>query len=260
MNYVDNASRGKIISSIPTHDQKELEMKNLLLEKILNEKESELKRSEKLAIIGQISSRIAHDVRSPLGVAQSGLDLLLINNRKNFSQKDLEIVDRIYRALDRIGHQVNDVMDFVRVSAPQLEKVSLNFIINNVVERTQIPDSVSLIRPNPDLQILCDPIKMEAVLANLILNSVQAMEGEGKVVIIAQELADSYLISIEDTGPGIPQEIMNKIFEPLFTTKKTGTGLGLVTCKSIVEKHGGSISVKSNPTLFEIKLPKKKQD
>ena len=90
----------------------------------------------------------------------------------------------------------------------------------------------------------------------MINNSIQAIETGGRITIKASEDKDHSIIQIEDSGSGIPSEILVKIFEPLFTTKSMGTGLGLASCKHIVEEHGGSITVQNNPTIFTIKMPK----
>ena len=98
---------------------------------------------------------------------------------------------------------------------------------------------------------------MEVVFGNLITNALQAIEDNGKISIRASEDANRIKIEVEDSGPGIEEENFEKIFDPLFTTKSGGTGLGLVSCRNIVTQHGGTITVKNNPTTFTITLPKK---
>ncbi len=92
-------------------------------------------------------------------------------------------------------------------------------------------------------------------MSNLINNAVHALDGQGEIEITSSSDSKNVIIQVKDSGPGIPDENLEKIFEPMFTTKNTGTGLGLVICKSIIEQHGGSISVNNNPTTFTIKLP-----
>jgi signal transduction histidine kinase len=93
------------------------------------------------------------------------------------------------------------------------------------------------------------------VLSNLINNAVQAVDGQGEVNVTTSTDSKFLTIKISDSGPGIPEKNMSKIFEPMFTTKTTGTGLGLVICKSIVEQHGGTISISNKPTTFTVTLP-----
>ena len=106
--------------------------------------------------------------------------------------------------------------------------------------------------------IYCDPDQIEVVLENIILNSSQAIgEDSGSITVTFHEENEYVLILIQDSGGGIPENIISKIFDPLFTTKRGGTGLGLASCKSIIESHNGTVTVKNNPTTFRIKLPKK---
>jgi two-component system sensor histidine kinase HydH len=98
---------------------------------------------------------------------------------------------------------------------------------------------------------------MEVVLENLIMNAVQAIGREGTVDIRISEDVHSAIIEVQDSGSGIDENTLPRIFEPLFTTKQQGTGLGLATCKSIVEQHGGTINVRTKPTVFTIKIPKR---
>ena len=116
---------------------------------------------------------------------------------------------------------------------------------------------MKITRPSNDASITCDTKQIEVVFSNILLNSVQAMENSGEIKIRITENDENVSIEIEDSGPGIPEDKIEQIFEPLFTTKSSGTGLGLVSSKNIVEQHNGTITVKNNPTNFEIKLPKK---
>jgi two-component system sensor histidine kinase HydH len=107
-----------------------------------------------------------------------------------------------------------------------------------------------------NVRINCDYRKIEAVFTNLLLNAIQAVETKGEVHIRIIDNANDVLIAFEDSGNGIEPQNLSKIFDPLFTTKQLGTGLGLSICKSIVEQHGGNITVKNNPTTFLVRLPK----
>lgn len=118
------------------------------------------------------------------------------------------------------------------------------------------PENIKIDVPLNDISLYCDSSKLTIVLTNLINNSIQALEAGGKITIKASEDNDYSIIQIEDSGSGIPSEVLLKIFEPLVTTKSTGTGLGLASCKYIIEEHSGSIAVQNNPTTFTIKIPK----
>jgi len=110
-----------------------------------------------------------------------------------------------------------------------------------------------------DVNIVCDLEKMEAVFINILMNSIQAMSNGCTLTVKLRSNDDFIVIDFIDTCNGISEESIEKIFEPLFTTKQKGTGLGLASCKNIVEQHHGKISVKNNPATFSIKLPKAPQ-
>jgi two-component system sensor histidine kinase HydH len=166
---------------------------------------------------------------------------------------------RLWRAIDRISHQIEDVLDFVRPSKMNFEKCLLNDLVNLALEKIVRPDGIKIILPTNFVYCTCDQAKMEIVLANLMMNSIQAMNGAGTIQIILHDTPNDVIIQVVDTGCGIPENVLPKIFEPLFTTKQTGTGLGLASCKKIVEQHHGMINAKSKEnqgTTFSIILPK----
>jgi len=113
-----------------------------------------------------------------------------------------------------------------------------------------------LILPKNDVEFFADGRLFSRVLNNLILNGIQTIDVKGVVEIMCEENNDAIVIQVKDSGRGIPKENLDKIFEPLFTTKQQGTGLGLASVQSIIESHGGIISVTSPPTVFTITLPK----
>ena len=117
-------------------------------------------------------------------------------------------------------------------------------------------DSVQINLPKNELQMYGNFYKLVVVLSNLVENSIEAMKNNGVINIFARDGSDHIMIDIKDSGPGIPSEYMNKAFSSLFTSKSNGNGLGLKVVKTIIEMHGGTISVRNNPTTFSIKLPK----
>ncbi|TBR10482.1 MAG: HAMP domain-containing histidine kinase [Candidatus Nitrosotenuis sp.] len=227
------------------------------LERQLGESNAKLK-NEKLAAIGEIASRMAHDLKNPLNVIKTCLALLKISPQ-NSDEKNSECLQRIEKSADNMQHQIEDVMNFVRTKPLQLDWHPVSEMIKSAISGVNKPESVIIEVKNPDetLKIQCDAQKIEVLLSNLITNALQAMDDQGKVTITVKEQEEFVSVEVQDTGPGIPNEIMDKIFEPLFTTKQTGTGLGLASVKNIVEQHGGTISVRNNPTTFEVRLSKK---
>lgn len=238
-----------------TSKEKDLEVRESYLAKLVEQKTQELSRAEKLATIGELTSRLAHDLRNPLSVIKTTHGLMKDKQNLRIGER-LQYNSRIDRAIQRIAHLVDDVLDFVRVSELQLQKIPLKSIIDSAIDSIDVPSTVDIQKPKNDLLIMCDFRKMEAVIANLITNSIQAIDSDGRIEIRLIDKGNNVAIEVEDTGPGISDSIKEQIFDPLFTTKFHGTGLGLSICKSIVEKHGGKIEIKSNPTVFTIYLPK----
>jgi signal transduction histidine kinase len=214
----------------------------------------DLVKSEKLSAVGQLASRLAHDIRNPISVIKNTVEIA--KNNKSLDEKTISHLDRIDSAASKINYQVSDTLDFVRTTPLQIKETSIKKILALVSERIDKPSTVTINLPDSDYVIKCDAEKIEVAIANLLTNSIQAMDGEGTINIRVNDYDKFYIIEIEDSGPGIPEEILSKIFDPLFTTKPKGTGLGLATVKNIVEQHGGSIYVKNKPTIFTISLPK----
>ncbi|MBI5146763.1 MAG: PAS domain S-box protein [Thaumarchaeota archaeon] len=235
--------------SIRTDITKEKELQERLAEST-----NKLVSAERFSAIGELSSRLAHDLRNPLSVIKAEVDIFKFKN-KNSDEKTLQSCQRVENAVAKITYQINTVLDFVRTKPLHLDKNSVSSIIESTLSNIVIPDRIKIISPQTDTVIICDSHQLEVVFENLITNSIQAMENDGTVTIRVIEENNSVIIQIEDTGDGIPDEIVPKIFEPLFTTKHKGTGLGLASVKNIIEQHQGKISLKNNPTTFTIRLP-----
>lgn len=215
-----------------------------------------LQRIERLRAMGELSARVAHDLRNPLGIIKNAVELIEMSKDDNTDQKLLKRIGMIKKASERMSRQINDVLDFVRTKPLELEKKSLREILDSLLKTIPF-ESVKITRPENDASIICDSRQLEIVFGNIITNAVQAMEKSGEIKIRIRENDEDVSIEIEDSGPGVPEDKIEQIFDPLFTTKAGGTGLGLVSCKNIVEQHNGKIIVRNNPTIFEIKLPKK---
>jgi len=227
----------------------------------VEQKTTKLLKVERLSTIGQMSARIAHDLRNPLNVIQNSSEILKIGLEDRLDEKSQDQWARLDRAIYRMSNQLEDVMDYVRL--PQLKKNNypLSMILHDAMERIVVPTKITIQPPLQDCVVFCDPEKLETVFVNLLVNAIQAIEEkEGKISIeITVDVDDKFaFIAITDTGYGIPGEFLDKIFEPLFTTKRVGTGLGLSSCKNIVEQHGGTITVSSalgSGSKFTIKIP-----
>ncbi|MGI0075614.1 MAG: sensor histidine kinase, partial [Nitrosotalea sp.] len=187
------------------------------------------------------------------------LELMKIQNH-DLSEKNRNHILMMERAIARISHQLEEVLDYVLPRPLNLQTHSLHDILESAISKIDFGEVVLNV-PKEDLIIVCDGAKIEIVFTNLILNAVQAMERKGNIQVRINHTKYPITIEVEDTGPGIPKHLIEKMFEPLFTTRQIGTGLGLVSCKSIIEKHNGTIEIRTQiekGTTFIIKLPKLK--
>ncbi|MGI0004264.1 MAG: sensor histidine kinase [Candidatus Nitrosotenuis sp.] len=214
------------------------------------------KRSNRLTHIGELTSRITHDMRNPLTVIINYSMMVRKNSKNKLDKKSLDQLSLIEDEARKIYHLVEDVLNYVKLPPLKLQNYSLHDILRKVIEGMQVSDDVEIHLPKNNPQISCDIDKLEVVFVNLITNAIQAMNESGTIIISAKSEQNDIIIEVEDSGPGIDEKHLDKIFEPLFTTKESGTGLGLASCKNIIERHRGTLDVKNNPTTFTIKLPK----
>ncbi len=231
------------------------------LEKIVKQRTAELIKAERLSVIGQLSSRISHDIRNPLSVLVSSLEIIKKLNTSN-DVRMLNSIDRSFVSIERIRHQIDDVLNFLRTIPLHLENNSLTKIIESILETIEKPSNIEVILPTHDFIIECDKQKLETVFTNILHNAFQAIDEQNGSVYIRffNELNNSIKIEFENTGPPISKENASKIFEPLFTTKQKGTGLGLASCKHLIEQHKGTITVNLDPVIFTIVLPIKQDN
>ena len=181
--------------------------------------------------------------------------MVKMNNKKNLDKKSIEQLTMIHDEAQKMFRQIEDVLNFVRLSPLKFEEHSLHEILKGVMEKIELSSEIKINLPKKNPKFSCDAQKLETVFVNLIKNAVQAMQNDGEITIKAIDSSKDIVIQIVDSGPGIPQEIMSRIFDPLVTTKEEGIGLGLSSCKSIVERHHGTIMVSDNPTTFTVTLP-----
>jgi len=223
----------------------------------LSKNQNELIKAERLKSIGELASHLAHDLRNPLSIIRTTNELVRIKTGKDGYLNITKNTDVINSAVDRMAYQIESVLDFIRTKALVLEEHSIQSIIEKALETIHVPQNVTINLEKNDAKIICDLHRISIVFTNLITNAIQAIgENSGKITIHIKNNDNQVSCEIIDSGPGIPEMYLKKIFEVLYTTKRTGTGLGLASCKVITEKHGGTISVKNNPTTFTVTLPK----
>lgn len=233
-----------------------------ILKEEVKQKTEELLKLERVSLIGRFTARAAHDLKNPLSIIKNSSQILRINLDKHLDEKSKGQWSRLDRAVARMSHQIDDVLGFVKPPKLERKKHIVASILSDVLERIEIPSYIDIHPPLVGSTIYCDYEKIETVFVNLLTNAIQAIgEKEGSVdILISEDVDPKYVeIIIQDSGCGIPTHLSEKLFEPFFTTKQTGTGLGLVSCKSIVEEHGGQISIKSTfgkGTTIKLRFPK----
>lgn len=225
----------------------------------LEEATQELIKSERFKAIGELASRVSHDIRNPLSNIQMSIELMRNSapdtklNNALIQQK----LDLVSKNIERISHQVNDVLGFVKNREVKKIKFRLATCLKDSLELIKIPKTISIKTSNLEKFIFADPFQIQIVFNNLLMNAVQAIgKDKGEIFVEAIENENEWVLEISNSGPEIPEDILPHIFDSLVTTKLVGTGLGLVSCKTIVENHGGTIAVRNNPTTFTIILPK----
>ena len=223
-----------------------------------------LVRSERLAAIGQLAGGVGHELRNPLGAIKNAIyyvrGKVIKSELGNKEPRVMEFLDIIDEEINSSNKIINDLLGFSRVGKPVVSPTRIEKVIEDALSYTTIPENIELTKKlGTDLpEVKIDTDQVRQVLVNMIINAAQAMPDGGRLTISAREKDKFLEVEITDTGCGIPQEVMGKIFDPLFTTKAKGIGLGLALCKAIIDRHQGYIEVESKvgkETIFTIKLP-----
>ncbi|MDH3501221.1 MAG: HAMP domain-containing histidine kinase, partial [Nitrosopumilus sp.] len=185
------------------------------------------------------------------------MGLELIKNKENLSSSSHEKIKMIDSAIFRMTHQIDDVLDYVRTTPLNSTRCKIDEIIEESIIRSNLPETIRVEFEKSSVEVECDKEKIIIVFVNLFKNAKEAMNGKGELIIKIKSLPQNLQIIIENSGPPIPSKNLDSIFLPLFTTKSTGTELGLATCKSIISQHNGTILVVNDPTRFVITIPQK---
>lgn len=225
----------------------------------LEDAQEQLIRNERLIVLGELAGGVGHELRNPLAVISNSVYYLqMVQQDPDADVKEyLEIIAEGVQNAEKI---VSSLLDFGRSLSSDKQKTSIPVMVAKVLENNPAPENVKvttkIITHIPT--VLVDPLQIRQVLDNLLTNAYQAMPEGGKITIDAEEIQDRIHISIKDSGIGISDEIKNKIFEPLFTTKARGIGLGLALSKRLIEANDGDIKVESTTGLgstFTLILP-----
>jgi signal transduction histidine kinase len=225
----------------------------------------QMERADRLASVGEMAAGIAHEIKNPLtGIAAA---ITIIKDDFDPADPRTEIVNEVLEQIKRLDKTVNDLLFFGKPTHPELAHTNLNSVVQKTLMFAAQHRSGKNIEKKLELEenlppVYVDPKQIQQVLLNLILNALQAMQNGG-VLTVRTELAEAdgkqwARVAIADTGPGIPAQLLPKIFTPFFTTKAQGTGLGLAICHKLVTQHGGRLDVASEDgkgTIFTVDLP-----
>jgi len=258
----------------------------------LKEVQERLLKAERLAAIGETAAMVGHDLRNPLQAITNAVYILkqsagnvdssLGGIGKALSTLPEPIHSQVQQEIKRLVEEhgdmiriidesvnyankiVTDLRDYSRPLKPQFVETSLRQVIDEALSSMTVPENVEIsVSVGEDLtKLMVDPAMMKRVLTNLLMNALQAMPDGGRLTIRASTTEEAASIGIRDTGVGIPEENLPKLFQPLFTTRARGTGLGLAVCRRLVEAQGGTITVESQVGMgstFTVQIPLKRR-
>jgi signal transduction histidine kinase len=255
--FVDRADEiGELARTLAVFREKERENRRLA---------TELLRQERLSALGQLTATVAHELRNPLSAIRN----TVYTFKEMAASKGLNIdrpVERVERSIARCDRIIADLLDYTRIRDLHPNAASFDKWLDEVLNDQKLPEGVSLVRnlSAPDHSVSFDGDRMRQVVINLIENAAQAMTGLGnqstnhRIVVTTAARLNGFELVIADNGPGIAADVLPKIFEPLFSTKSFGTGLGLPMVKQVIEQHRGTVEVASTPgkgTKVTMRLP-----
>lgn len=228
----------------------------------LEEAQDSLLKSQRLAAIGEAAAMVGHDLRNPLQAIVNTLYLAHKKLELSADKDPKDLLETIGEQVEYMNKIVTDLQDYARPVKPKLVETDIRGLLNETLSAVRVPRDIDVsVEIDEDLEfpeLLVDPQLMKRVLINLVTNALQAMPKGGRLTIRASRTGETALIRFQDTGEGISEENLDKMFQPLFTTKAKGQGLGLAVCKRLVEAHRGRITVESKlgrGATFTIEIP-----
>jgi PAS domain S-box-containing protein len=205
--------------------------------------EARLREQAALARVGQMAAVVAHEVRNPLAGIKGAMQVMA--SRRPHGDAEASVMHDIVGRVDSLSDLINDLLLFSRPTPPRISSVSLPALVADVASVAKadpVAAHVSIDIASADGTFEADPDLVKAMLLNLVLNSAQAMKGQGRIEIRAALELHDVRISVRDYGPGVPEAVAAQMFEPFFTTKTRGGGLGLAIARRTAELHGGSLT------------------
>ena len=227
-------------------------------------REKKLESAESLAVIGQTAGMVGHDIRNPLQAIVSATYLakadLTSLPQSEIKKSLIESMKEIEEQASYIGKIVADLQDFSRPLKPFSEETDLKQLIDNLLLSMDTEENLEVISKIADdiEKVKVDPDYLKRILTNLMINADQAMPNGGTITITARKEKGNCLITVEDTGEGIPDDVKPNLFQPLFTTKSKGQGFGLAVSRRLAKAMGGDLTFenqKGNGAKFTLKLP-----
>jgi len=272
LNRVKSELEGKVIERTKDLEEKINELNRSQLAMLymiedMNETSRQLKamqeeliRKERLAILGQFSGNISHELRNPLGVIDSSIYYLQMRLTEK-DEKVLQHLDRISKSVKNATTIIENLLSLTRMNKPVLTRYSLTKLIEECLKSCKIQDTITVEQDfqASEMMVKAEKEQMRMAIDNIVKNAISAMNGKGTLTIITRENNEGQAeISFIDTGSGINPDHFTQVFLPLFSTKAKGIGLGLSITKMIIENHGGKISADAQPgkgAKFIIRLP-----
>jgi signal transduction histidine kinase len=234
----------------------------------LKEQMIKMQRTEQMVVLGELSAGLAHEIKNPLTGIK--LSLEVISNEESISKDNKDTLLKLTDECRRIDSLIKNLLNFAKPPHPKLLLIDINSVLDKTIlfslqHTSLLSNDDSPINVSKDLdktipEIMADPIKLQQAFLNLLLNAVHAMPDGGTLSVMTSYDKEANIIRIKlsDTGKGIDNEVISRIFQPFFTTKPKGTGLGLAITKRLIEQHDGTLSVENNPdggAVFTISIP-----
>ncbi|MDO8491954.1 MAG: ATP-binding protein, partial [Dehalococcoidia bacterium] len=222
--------------------------------------EAKLALSQRLATLGEVAGNISHELRNPLAVIGASVFYLKSRLKDSPDEKLQAHLARIATSVDRSSVIMQTLLDMARAKEPNYEKLDLNTVVSQAIDICNLPPTIELVREFPvhEAWVSADRGQLLLAFRNLVTNAVEAMQKAGTLTVNIRSVPNAFEVTFADTGTGIATDDLKRIFEPLFSTKSHGVGLGLSLSKSIVVKHGGTIDVISKQgrgAVFTVRLP-----
>jgi signal transduction histidine kinase/DNA-binding LacI/PurR family transcriptional regulator len=218
----------------------------------LEQAQAELVRQERLSALGQLTATVAHEIRNPLSTVFTSVFAIGDAIERNEMGRVERALQRAERNIVRCDSIISELLDYTRDRVLQLKPVNIDSWLDQVLDEQTIPEGIVCVRElRANVEVSIDSEHLRRAVINVVNNAIDAMqveglvEGRNRLTVSTYVVGDRLEIRISDTGGGIPDEVMNKLFEPLFSTKSFGVGLGMSIVKSIMEQHDGGVEVQS---------------